>query len=249
MANYEGTGRTNHVLLKDEQAYDDFKACVALLRGSTDETEENGQRLIAAFGHEEDGDFRNSVTATEIVESGYVSRHVGSLLNATLAEHLAAAADPEQVEEDRDADDDCDVLHELYPLLAPGQVLVLKKVGHEKRRYVSGSAEAINSQGQRVSLTLDDIEEMAARAFAQGPAAGPYSRTQQHAYFDYAMWQAEAHAGDTQRGYPGWVGANLEQTRKELDRAEEAFEANGGRGIEAAEEIDELRSRLEVAAE
>lgn len=249
MAQYEGFGRTNHVLLRDEKSYADFKACVALLCGTTEEIERNGQRLIAAIGHVEDGDFRNSVTVQEIVESGYVSRHLDSKLDATRPEYLALVADwEENADEDRDAADDCDVLHELYPLLAPGQVLIFKTVGRAGKE-LRGRAGAINDQGRCAWLSLDDIEEIAARAFAQGPPAVAYSRTSEHHYFDYAMWQAEARAGDTQRGYGDWVRAQLEQTGQELERAEEAFERNGGRGIEAAEEIDELRSKLGLAAE
>ena len=237
MAQYEGSGRTNYVLLRDEKAYADFQACVALLGGTTEEIEKNGQRLIAAIGHVEDGDFRNSVTVQEIVESGYVSRHLDSKLDATRPEYLALVADWElNADEDRDAADDCDVLFELYPLLARGQVLVFKTVGR---------AGAINHEGRSAWLSLDDIEEVAARAFALGPLPVAYSRTSEHHYFDYAMWQAEARAGDTQRGYGEWVQAQLEQTAEALEQAQETFDNFGGRGIELAEQIDELRARLE----
>lgn len=245
MAQYEGHGRTNFVQLRDEKAYDDFKACVGLLCGTTEEVERNGQRQIAAIGHVEDGDFRNSVTVQEIVESGYVSRHAGSKLDATRPEYLALVADWElNADEDRDAADDCDVLHELYPLLAPGQVLVFKTVGRAGNE-LRGRAGSISDQGRCAWLSLDDIEELAARAFAKPEPAVEYSRSSPHHYFDYAMWQAEASAGDTQRGYSDWVTTQIEQTEEELERAEEAFEAKGDRGIEAAAEIDELRARLE----
>ncbi|MDF7815283.1 hypothetical protein [Hymenobacter sp. YC55] len=251
MANYEGTVITNYVLLKDEQAYAEFKALVLLLGGTVDETIEDGQRVIAAYGHEEDGGFKNRVTVEELVESGYVSRHEDSLLNATLPEYLALVADPElNADEGLDVDEDTDLLYDSYPLLAPGQVLILKKVGHEKLRYVFGSAEAINDQGQRLTIMLDDIDAIAARTFAQPEVeAQSYSRTDPHAYFDYVMWQDEVRQGDTQRGYADWVQANVEQTQAELETAEAAFDANGGRGIEAAEQIDALRQRLGQAAE
>lgn len=73
----------------------------------------------------------------------------------------------------------------------------------------------------------------------------PYTRDTPHHYFDYAMWQAQVAAGDSQRSYADWVEANLEETRHELSRAETEFEGAGGRGIELAEEIDELRARLD----
>jgi len=250
MAQYEGFGRTNYVLLRDEKAYTDFTACVALLGGTTEETERGGQRLIAAVGHFEDGDFRSSVTVQEIVDSGYVSRHAGSKLDATRPEYLALVADWElNADEDRDAADDCDVLYELYPLLAPGQMLVFKTVGRDGEN-LRGRAGAVNDQGQMVWLSLDDIGEIAARTFAEPAAAGPvveYSRSNPHHYFDYESWQAEARAGDTQRGYGEWVMAQIEQTQLELEQAERSFEAFGGRSPEMAEEIDELRQRLDAA--
>ena len=72
-----------------------------------------------------------------------------------------------------------------------------------------------------------------------------YSRTNEHHYFDYQMWQDEAAAGDTQRGYADWVEAQIEQTEDELDDAEPRFEGAGRRDIELADEIDALRARLD----
>ena len=233
MAQSEGTGLTNYVRLKDAAAYAHFAAAVALFGGTVKESEErDGSRVICAHGHVEDGQFRGSIGVEELVESGYVSLHAGSKLDATRPEYLALVADWElNADEDRDAADDCDLLHELYPLLAPGQVLTFQSVSHEKNRSVWAWAQAINAHGQQVSLTLDAaIHEKAAAAFAKPQEPKPqepeyaYSRTSPHPYFDYPMWQAEVAAGDSQRSYADWVAVLLEQTQEELDQAEAAFE-------------------------
>ena len=67
-----------------------------------------------------------------------------------------------------------------------------------------------------------------------------YSRTNQHHYFDYQMWQDEAAAGDTQRGYADWVEAQIEQTEDEIKHLK------SGEPIDRHYllEIEELTSRL-----
>lgn len=252
MAQSEAIELTNYVRLKDPAAYVQFAAAVALLGGEVGESKEtDGSRLICAYARSEDGRFRESVNVEELVESGYVSPHAGSLLDATRPEYLALVADWElNADEDLEADGEADLLHELYPLLAPGQVLTFQSVSHEKRTSVHAWAQAISEHGQRVIVSLDEaIHEKAAAAFVR-PQGKPqeaeplYSRINEHPYFDYAMWQAEVAAGDSQRSYARWVTVLLEQTREELERAEEAFDRNGGRGIEEAEQIDELRAKL-----
>lgn len=176
MAQSEGTGLTNYVRLRDPAAYAQFAAAVALFGGTVSESEErDGSRVICAHGHVEDGQFRQSIGVEELVESGYVSPHVGSKLDATRPEYLALVADWElNADEDLDAADDCDLLHELYPLLAPEQVLIFQSVSHEENRSVWAWAQAINAHGQQVSFTLDAaIHEKAALAFAPVKAAGP----------------------------------------------------------------------------
>lgn len=166
MANYSGYGRTNYVVLCDEQAYETFIALVLLLGGTTEErTDEQGVRSIAAFGNDEDGDFKNTLYVSELVESGYVSPWEESELDATRADYLAIVADDAQQNGEFVEIDGIDFLSEAYGLLAPGQVLVFMTVGHEKLRYVNGAAVAINEEGKTVSLALDDIYKIAEKAF------------------------------------------------------------------------------------
>jgi len=46
--------------------------------------------------------------------------------------------------------------------LAPEEVAVFQEVGHEKLRYLTGYAEAINHRGERASVGLEDIYRLAA---------------------------------------------------------------------------------------
>lgn len=50
-------------------------------------------------------------------------------------------------------------LTEVSQILEPGYVFIWMSCGHEKVRYLSGAAQAINSEGTIVTITLDDIYE------------------------------------------------------------------------------------------
>lgn len=58
-----------------------------------------------------------------------------------------------------------DLLEELWPHLAQGEVAVIMESGAEKLRYVTGWSEAVNWHGKRVAVHLDDIYAKAAKAF------------------------------------------------------------------------------------
>lgn len=64
-------------------------------------------------------------------------------------------------DEETDEDIEVDLLGLISEHLAPGQVTVVTASGHEKMRYMTGWAGAINSEGERVSLDLDDIYNLA----------------------------------------------------------------------------------------
>ena len=49
--------------------------------------------------------------------------------------------------------------------LAPNEVAILMTSGHEKTRYVTGWATAINQEGQTTRLCLEDIYEKTAETF------------------------------------------------------------------------------------
>ncbi len=54
-----------------------------------------------------------------------------------------------------------DTLDELASCLADGEVLVAIESGHEKLRYITGWATVINTAGNRRSINLDTIYEIA----------------------------------------------------------------------------------------
>lgn len=45
--------------------------------------------------------------------------------------------------------------------LAEGQTAVFRAIGSEKMRYLGGAAIAVNASGDRVHVSLDDIDELA----------------------------------------------------------------------------------------
>lgn len=49
--------------------------------------------------------------------------------------------------------------------LVDGEVLVLVASGHENLRYITGYAQAINSKGDIVGISIDDIYQKAAEEF------------------------------------------------------------------------------------
>jgi hypothetical protein len=54
---------------------------------------------------------------------------------------------------------------EIASHLVDGEIAILMEAGSEKTRYISGSASAVNSTGEEVFISLDDIYEMAAKTF------------------------------------------------------------------------------------
>jgi hypothetical protein len=66
---------------------------------------------------------------------------------------------------DPDTDEEVPFVETLATFLAPGSVAVVKEVGAEKLRYLSGWAVAVDHTGQQVQVTLHDIYEKALAAF------------------------------------------------------------------------------------
>ena len=64
-------------------------------------------------------------------------------------------------DEETDELEDVDVQEQLAAHLADDEVAVLIQVGSEKLRYVDGSAVALNSRGESVSIDLWYIYELA----------------------------------------------------------------------------------------
>ena len=66
---------------------------------------------------------------------------------------------------DIDSDGDVDFATELAEHLAEGSIAVILEAGAEKLRYIIGLATAVNSKGDVVRISLEDIYELAAKSF------------------------------------------------------------------------------------
>lgn len=58
---------------------------------------------------------------------------------------------------DPETEEHIDIMDELADHLADGSVAIIMESGHEKLRYISGYAEAINNKKERVLVGLRDI--------------------------------------------------------------------------------------------
>lgn len=58
-----------------------------------------------------------------------------------------------------------DFLEELSHFLEKRQVAIIQEIGWEKMRYLVGSAVAVNDEGEIVSLSIDQIYDMAMKTF------------------------------------------------------------------------------------
>jgi hypothetical protein len=63
--------------------------------------------------------------------------------------------------------DEFDFMDELAPHLADGSIAVLQASGHEKLRYITGYAIAIDNTGKSVSVNIDNIYDLAKKKFGK----------------------------------------------------------------------------------
>lgn len=63
--------------------------------------------------------------------------------------------------------DDVDFLGELSLHLTDDSIAIIMGAGSEKLRYINGYAEAINSKGERTSINIDEIYELAKQKFGE----------------------------------------------------------------------------------
>ena len=64
--------------------------------------------------------------------------------------------------------DDVDFLGELSEHLTDDSIAIVMGAGSEKLRYINGYAEAIDSKGERVSINISNIYELAEQKFGEG---------------------------------------------------------------------------------
>ena len=65
-------------------------------------------------------------------------------------------------DDENDVEIEIDLADLIAEHLVDGEVAILMECGAEKLRYVTGWAEAINSKGERMSISLNDIYDIAA---------------------------------------------------------------------------------------
>jgi hypothetical protein len=68
---------------------------------------------------------------------------------------------------DAESEKEIDFLDELSGHLHQQSVAVILEAGAEKLRYIIGHAAAVDSQGRRIELFLDDIYDFARQAFPE----------------------------------------------------------------------------------
>lgn len=68
---------------------------------------------------------------------------------------------PSYLEDVTGVDHDVDFMSELAMQLADGAVAIVMEIGHERWRYLVGYAVAVNAQGQKVGINLDEIYDRA----------------------------------------------------------------------------------------
>jgi hypothetical protein len=69
--------------------------------------------------------------------------------------------------------DDVDFLGELSQHLTDGSIATVMGAGAEKLRFITGYAEAINSKGERVSVNIDTIYDLAKQKFGKDVEVTP----------------------------------------------------------------------------
>ena len=73
----------------------------------------------------------------------------------------------EEAPDDADPYEEFDFMEELSPHLADGSIAVLQGSGHEKLRYVTGYAQAIDNTGKQVWVNINDIYALAKKEFGE----------------------------------------------------------------------------------
>jgi hypothetical protein len=76
--------------------------------------------------------------------------------------------------DDREEDEAIDLAAEMANHLAPGEVCIFQQVGAEKLRYLSGSALAVNSAGETLQISIDDIYTLVRERWNLTPSPAKY---------------------------------------------------------------------------
>lgn len=77
-------------------------------------------------------------------------------------------------EETDEYEDYDDFFQDLSSHLLDDQVCIIVTSGHEKMRYITGDAYAINSKGQELSININSIYDMVRKAWNVEPSLAEY---------------------------------------------------------------------------
>lgn len=171
MANFVATARTNYFRVTDIQAFQDMLAAYGFenmvqVRQQSEEPD-SPITLIAAGTGQDTGEFPGMDQLSMYYQLGLDS-----------FEHETEDEDPEEfAERAREGLGNPpffsvtnDFLDLVANYLAPEEVAIFITIGNEKMRYLVGMAEAINAQGERVLVSLNQIYEQA-RVLTKNPQA------------------------------------------------------------------------------
>lgn len=81
---------------------------------------------------------------------------------------------PSFYETDDGETDEIDFPEELAKHLQDGEIAIFMEAGAEKMRYISGHATAINSNGERIDIDLNQIYNKALKKFKTIPTRAEY---------------------------------------------------------------------------
>lgn len=175
MANYYGMARTNYFQVKDEEAFRQELAQIPDLSVWVDRGYDGlpmiPTRYAVGCGEAYGGPGWNFMVPNPNPEprpEDYLNHGVQD--DGTVVHHLTEGyeeAQRKQYEEDlKYYDTEIDADHTymediLQRHLADGEVGVLVEAGFEKMRYAAGYAVAINNQGERRTVNIDEIYDLA----------------------------------------------------------------------------------------
>ena len=144
MANWYGLARSNYVTALSNQA---FKSLVELFNGEyVEKINEDGIVQCGFIANSEDG----STPYRRFFDQDEENAFVNELKTLIDEKHHSSIT---SLNENGMGISIVDVIHSV---LAPDQVLIILEVGHEKARYITGYAYAINASGTVLTRNLEE---------------------------------------------------------------------------------------------
>jgi len=160
MADWYGSSRSNYFKVKDVEKFKEFldKWWVQFIEH---EREVTCPGCVKCLGGNPNNKCKHYLKRYAGECEGYkVKQNLVGFLGDNDKGGLPSFYEDEKTGKEYDFDD---FLKELSTHLEDGWVAVMKEVGAEKLRYITGFALAINSKGETERVTLEDLYEKAGR--------------------------------------------------------------------------------------